>query len=110
MIKRRRAASAVVAWDTSAKCARSKMHAGPAGELTGCFLSKKNHCELDFCLLVSVWRDLGLIILSLFHLSRHVSNGKKGGRGVSQKVVPKTKAKRKSGAARRAKKMAAQSV
>ncbi|XP_075890019.1 rRNA N(6)-adenosine-methyltransferase ZCCHC4 [Nelusetta ayraudi] len=41
---------------------------------------------------------------------RHVSNGKKGGRGVSQKVVPKTKAKRKSGAARRAKKMAAQSV
>lgn len=58
MIKRRRAASAVAASGTSAKRARSKLHTGPAGELTGRFLSKKNHSELDFCLFVSVWRDL----------------------------------------------------
>lgn len=50
------------------------------------------------------------IILPVFPFSRRPSNGKKGGVSVPQKFVSKTKAKRKSGAARRAKKMAAQSA
>lgn len=99
--KPRRAASAVAAWDTSAKRVHSKIHTGPAGELR-----KESSDSCFSCFFFSlVW--FVLIVWSLFHRSRHPATGKKGGRGVSQRLVAKSKAKRKSGAARRAKKMAA---
>lgn len=99
-LKERRAASTVAAWHTNAKCAFSKTHTGSAGE----FRERSLWWVKSFQILYM--HDLTCV----FCPSRHRSGAKSGGKNVSRHPPFKPKAKRKSGAARRAKKMAALSV
>lgn len=111
-VKERRAASTVAAWSTNAKPALSKTHTGSAGEFREHSLRwvRSFHSILVPMRFNICTSELVPLRLSLFSPSSHRSNTKRGGKHVSHRPLFKAKAKRKSGAARRAKKIAALSV
>ncbi len=112
-LKEKRAASFVAAWSTNVKPALWKTHTDSAGEFMEWSLGWVKSFYSVTATIDPVFACLNLffsIFLSVCVCSsRHRSNAISGGKNVWHPTVFKAKAKRKSGTARRAKKLAAMS-